>query len=259
MGRNILTERRGGVLTITVNRPEKLNALNLETIEELTRAFEEARLNRDVRCIILTGAGDRAFIAGADIQELNRLDPVRAKEFSAKGNALISLIENLGKPVLAAINGFALGGGCEVALGCTLRLASDKARLGQPEIKLGIMPGFGGSQRLARICGRATALELCLLGDPVDARRALEIGLVHRVFPHEKLAAEARALAARIAASASVAVQYTLEAIHRGAECSLQEGLEFESHLFALCFATRDMKEGTSAFLEKRTPDFQGC
>jgi len=257
--KNILTAAAGGVLTVTINRPDKLNALSIETLAELTAAFTGAREDASVRAIVLTGAGDKAFVAGADISEFGQLTPVTAKEFSLRGNALISLIENLGKPVIACINGYALGGGCELALGCTLRVAGEKAVLGQPEIALGIMPGFGGSQRLARICGKARAMELCLLGDRVPAQRAFELGIVNFVWKQDELRAQTAALAERIANSAPIAIKYILEAVNRGTECSLEESLAYESHLFALCFATQDMREGTKAFLEKRKPQFKGA
>jgi enoyl-CoA hydratase len=257
--KNLLVSSEGGALTVTINRPDKLNALSIETVAELTAAFQAARADASIRCAILTGAGDKAFVAGADISEFGALSPATAKEFSARGNALISLIENLGKPVIACLNGYALGGGCELALGCTLRVASEKAVLGQPEIALGIMPGFGGSQRLARLCGKGRAMELCLLGDRIPAQRAFELGIVNFVWKHEELREKTRALADRIVHSAPVAVQYILEAVNRGAECSLDESLAYESNLFALCFATEDMREGTRAFLEKRKAQFKGA
>jgi enoyl-CoA hydratase len=256
--KNILVTRADAVQTVTVNRPDKLNALSVETLRELTDAFRAAQQDEAVRCVVITGSGPKAFVAGADISELNQLDAVRAKEFSVLGNTLISLIENLGKPVIASLNGFALGGGCELALGCTLRVASETAVLGQPEVKLGIMPGFGGSQRLVRIVGKGRAMELCLLGDRIDARRAYELGIVNMVFKPEELAGRTAELAKRISNLAPVAVKYILEAVNRGSEAAMSESLDYESHLFALCFATEDMKEGTRAFLDKREARFRG-
>lgn len=256
--KNLIVSREGAVAVVKVNRPEKLNALNIETLGELLETFTRLKTDAEVRCVVLTGEGARAFVAGADISEFLQMSPIAAREFSTRGNQLLLLIENLGKPVVAAINGFALGGGCELALACTLRVAADTAQLGQPEIALGIMPGFGGTQRLVRICGKGRAMELCLLGDRIDARRAFELGIVNFVYPAAEFWPKTMALAQRIAGLAPVAAKYILEAINRGAEAGLSEAIDYESHLFALCFATADMKEGVSAFLQKRKAEFKG-
>jgi enoyl-CoA hydratase len=241
-----------------VNRPEKLNALDGEVLDELAAAFAEVRSNAGVGAAILTGAGDRAFIAGADIAVLSRLGPREAHENALKGQALTRLIEDLGKPVIAAINGYALGGGCELALACALRIAAENARLGQPEVKLGIICGYGGTQRLPRLVGKGRALELLLTGEPVDAAEALRIGLVNKVVPREKLLDEAHATARRILAAGPLAVRHTLEAVNRGLDATLADGLTLEAALFGLCFTTQDMREGAAAFLEKRPPRFAG-
>ena len=254
----VRTEERDGIATISVHRPEKLNALTEEVIDALRDAFERCRDEASVRAAILTGAGDRAFIAGADLGELARLDPPGARRNALKGQALTLLVENLGKPVVAAINGFALGGGCEIALACTFRVAAEGARLGQPEVKLGIICGYGGSQRLPRLVGRGPALEMLLTGEPVDAAQALRLGLVHRVVPRERLLDESRALLAKVLAAGPLAVRATLEAVRRGMDLPLEEALRVEADLFARCFETRDMREGVSAFLEKRPPKFTG-
>lgn len=255
---SLVVDAREGIATVTVNRPEKLNALNDAVLVELTEAFLLLQADPSVRAVILTGAGEKAFIAGADIGVLSALDPRAARENALRGQALTTLIENLGKPVLAAINGYALGGGAELALACTIRIAAEGARIGQPEVKLGIICGYGGTQRLPRLVGKGRALELLLTGEPVDALEAWRIGLVNRVVKKEALLDEARALAARILAVAPLAAQYSLEAVQRGLEGGLAEGLKLEADLFALCFSSEDMKEGTSAFLEKRPPRFKG-
>jgi enoyl-CoA hydratase len=254
----VRTQERDGIATIFVHRPEKLNALTEEVIDALRAAFERCRDEASIRAAILTGAGDRAFIAGADLGELARLDPAGARRNALKGQALTLLIESLGKPVVAAINGFALGGGCEIALACTFRIAAEGARLGQPEVKLGIICGYGGSQRLPRLVGRGLALEMLLTGEPVDAAQALRVGLVHRVVPRERLLDESRALLAKVLAAGPLAVRATLEAVRRGMDLPLEEALRVEADLFARCFETRDMREGVSAFLEKRPPRFTG-
>ncbi len=248
----------GAVRTITIQRPEKLNALNSEVIAELNHAFAGAGIDPGVRAIVLTGAGDKAFVAGADISEMTALTPLQLRDFSRHGQALMLAIERLGKPVLAAINGFALGGGFELAMACQLRIAAASARIGQPEVKLGLIPGFGGTQRLLRLAGRAAALELCLTGEPIDAARAYQLGLVNRVVPADELAAEAAALAARLAALAPQALRGIIDAIARGGECTLDQGLDYESQVFALLASSQDMREGTSAFLEKRKAVFTG-
>ena len=255
---NLLVEDRGAVRWITLNRPDKLNALNAETIDELHVAFEAAAWAEAVRVVVLTGAGPKAFVAGADIAQMQGLRPVQARDFSRRGQQLMSRIEQLGKPVIAMVNGFALGGGLELAMACHLRIAADTAKLGQPEINLGLVPGFGGTQRLLRLCGRGAALELCLLGQPVDAARALALRLVTAVHPAAELEAETMRVATQLAGAAPQALRAILDAIVAGGESSLAVGLEFETQAFALCFSTDDMREGTSAFLARRTPDFTG-
>jgi enoyl-CoA hydratase len=255
---NLITEDRDGVRTITLNRPDKLNALNQATIAELHAAFAAAAADDTVRVLILTGAGPKAFVAGADIAEMNGLSPVQARDFSRAGQQLMSRIERLGKPVIAMINGFALGGGMELAMACHLRIAADSAKFGQPEVNLGLIPGFGGSQRLLRLCGRAPALELCLLGENIDAARALQLNLVTRVVPKDELEAETRKLAAKLASSAPQALRGILDAVLVAGEAALDTGLEFETQTFAVTFSTEDMREGTSAFLARRPPVFTG-
>lgn len=247
----------GFIRTVTVQRPEKLNALNGETLRALAAAFEQAAQDPAVRVVILTGAGPKAFVAGADISEMNTLSAVEGRDFSLLGQRLMRQIERMPKPVIARVNGFALGGGLELAMACHLRIAADTARLGQPEITLGLIPGFGGSQRLLRLCGRAAALELCLLGTPIDAARALQLGLVNEVASADDLDARVAGLAERLANAAPLAVRALLDAVHVGGECSLESGLEYESAQFGLLFATQDMREGTSAFLERRAAMFQ--
>jgi enoyl-CoA hydratase len=255
---NLLYEKRDGIGIITFNRPKVLNALNHKTMEELRGILLAARHDDEVRVLILTGAGEKAFVAGADISELAVLAPVGGKETTAFGQGVLNLLETIGKPSIAAINGFALGGGCEVALACSMRLASKTAKLGQPEVKLGIMPGYGGSQRLARLCGKGVAHELCLTGEMISADEALRIGLVNHVHEPAELLPAAEALAKKIIANAPLAVKFTMEAIERGSETPLAEGLYLESALFGLCAATEDMREGTRAFLEKRPAKFSG-
>lgn len=248
----------GAVATVTVNRPDVLNALDRQTVTELTEVFGRLGQDETVRCVVLTGAGERAFVAGADINELSRLGPTTARAMADAGHRLCDDIEQLGKPVLAAINGFALGGGCELAMACTLRLAATSARLGQPEISLGLIPGFGGTQRLPRLVGRGRALELMLTGAPIDAAEAHRIGLVNRVVPDERLAEETGRLAATLARQAPVAVRHILEAVHHGLDMSLAEASVFERSTFGLVFGSADVREGTTAFLEKRRPQFTG-
>jgi len=255
---NLIVDDRDGVRTITLNRPDKLNALNQATIAELHAAFEAAAADAQVRVVVLTGAGPKAFVAGADIAEMNGLSPVQARDFSRAGQRLMSCIEQLGKPVIAMVNGFALGGGMELAMACHLRIAADSAKFGQPEINLGLIPGFGGTQRLLRLCGRGPALELCLLGDNIDAARALQLNLVTRVVPRDELEAETRKLAAKLAAAAPQALRGILDAVLVAGEAALDTGLEFETQTFAVTFSTEDMREGTSAFLARRPPAFTG-
>jgi len=255
---NILYEKRDGIAFITFNRPKVLNALNRKTIEELREALLDARQDTSVRALILTGAGEKSFVAGADIGELAQQTPVSGKELSLFGQGVLHLLETMGKPSICAINGFALGGGCELALACTIRLASKTAKLGQPEVKLGIIPGFGGSQRLARLCGKGVAHELCLTGEMISAEEAQRIGLVNRVYEPAELLPAAEAIAKKIIANAPLAVKYTMEAIERGIEMPQEEGLFLEATLFGLVCATEDKREGTTAFLEKRPPQFTG-
>src|SRR5262250_905389 len=255
---NILFGKKNGIATITFHRPKVLNALNRKTVEELQSVLLDARNDPDVRVLILTGAGEKAFVAGADINELAQQTPVHGKEFSLYGQGVFHLLETIGKPSICAINGFALGGGCELALCCSIRIASKTARLGQPEVKLGILPGYGGSQRLTRLCGKGMAHELCLTGEMISAEEALRIGLVNHVHEPAELLPAAEAMAGKIIANAPVAVKFTLEAIERGTEMPLAEGLFLEATLFGVVCATEDMREGTRAFLEKRPAAFRG-
>ena len=255
---NLLLERVGAVAVLTINRPQVLNALNLSTIDELRRAVLDLTHDAAVRAVIITGAGEKAFVAGADINELAVQRPAQGKEYALRGQHVFDLIENMGKPAIAAINGYALGGGCELAMACTLRVAAETARLGQPEINLGIMPGYGGTQRLARLVGKGVALELMLTGRQLTAAEALQIGLVNRVVPAADLLSAAKALAAELAARAPIAMQYIIEAVNRGLEVSLDKGQFLEAALFGLVASTDDMREGTAAFLEKRKADFKG-
>jgi len=256
--RNLLVDDRGAVRRITINRPEKLNALNRETIGELDIAFQQAKHDDAVRVIVLAGSGEKAFVAGADISELATSTPLQALELSRNGQRMMLGVERLRKPVIARIQGFALGGGMELAMSCHLRVASDKARLGQPEINLGVIPGFGGTQRLLRLAGRGAALELCLTGAQMDAARALALGVVTRVVTADQLDAEVDALADQLAAAAPHALAGILDAVLLGGECGIDSGLDYETQGFALCTATADMREGTKAFLERRKPAFTG-
>ncbi len=255
---NLLYVKRDAIGYVTVNRPEKLNALNRKTMDELEGCFQEIESDDEVRAVILTGAGEKAFVGGADINELAVQAPVEGKEMSVRGQKILDLIEHLGKPVIAAINGYALGGGCELALACTLRIASENARLGQPEVKLGIIPGYAGTQRLPRLVGKGRALEMVLSGDPISAAEAYRIGLVNQVVPPHDLIATAEKLAQKITANAPLAVKFALEAVNHGLEMTEAEGQFLEANLFALCCTTADMKEGTRAFLEKRPARFTG-
>jgi enoyl-CoA hydratase len=255
---HLLVTRNEAVATITINRPDRLNALNAATIDELRAAVLEMRQDESVRTVIITGAGEKAFVAGADIAELSQQSPLGARITAQRGQHVFDLVETLGKPVIAAINGFALGGGCELAMACTLRVAADTARLGQPEINLGLIPGYGGTQRLSRLVGRGRALELLLRGHQIDAAEALRIGLVDRVVPGAELMAAALALAMELAAKAPVAARAILEAVHKGLQMPFAEGQAYEATLFGLVATTEDMQEGTRAFLEKRKPAFRG-
>jgi enoyl-CoA hydratase len=255
---NLKVETGDGIAVVTVNRPDKLNALNARTIDELESAFTDLGEDAAVGGVVLTGAGEKAFVAGADISELAAAGPREAREVGLRGQAVFSRIEGLGKPVVAAVNGFALGGGCELALACHVRVASENARLGTPEVKLGIMCGYGGTQRLPRLVGRGRALEMLLTGEMIDAVEALRIGLVNRVVPRERLLPEAAALLKKMLANGPLALRYTLEAVAAGLDQPLSEGLRLEATLFSVLCTTEDMKEGTRAFLEKRPPQFKG-
>jgi enoyl-CoA hydratase len=255
---NLLYEKKGGIAYITFNRPKVLNALNRKTIEEFQQVLFDARDDASVRVLILTGSGEKAFVAGADINELAQQTPVNGREFSIFGQGVFHLLETMGKPSICAINGFALGGGCELALSCTIRIASKTAKLGQPEVRLGIIPGYGGSQRMARLCGKGVAHELCLTGEMITAEEAQRIGLVNHIYEPAELLPAAEALAKKIIEKAPLAVKYCMEAIERGVEMPQEEGLFLEATLFGLCCATEDMREGTKAFLEKRPAQFSG-
>jgi enoyl-CoA hydratase/carnithine racemase len=255
---NVLYETKGPIAYVTLNRPKVLNALSQGAWDDLRRAFEQARDDATVLGVILTGAGDKAFIAGEDISELSRATPLEAEKSSRSGQAVLELIENLGKPVIAAVNGFALGGGCETAMACTIRVAAEHAKFGQPEVKLGIPPGAGGTQRLPRLVGKGRALQLILSGEMIGAQEAYRIGLVNEVVPATGLIARCEAIVTQIVANAPIAVRFALEAVNKGMETSLSAGLLLEASLFAICAATDDKKEGTAAFLEKRAAHFQG-
>jgi enoyl-CoA hydratase len=255
---NLLYEKRDGIALITFNRPKVLNALNRKTIEEFQQVLFDARDDASVRVLILTGSGEKAFVAGADINELAQQTSVNGKEFSLFGQGVFHMLETMGKPSICAINGFALGGGCELALSCTIRIASKIAKLGQPEVKLGIIPGYGGSQRMARLCGKGVAHELCLTGEMITAEEAQRVGLVNHIYEPAELLPAAEAMAKKIIEKAPLAVKYCMEAIERGVEMPQEEGLFLEATLFGLCCATEDMREGTKAFLEKRPAAFKG-
>ena len=257
--RNLEIANRGAVHVITINRPDKLNALNRETLNELGMAFTQAAYDDAVRVVVLAGAGEKAFVAGADIAEMHDCTATQAQAFSRAGQQLMTSIERLGKPVIARVQGFALGGGMELAMACHFRVASEKAKFGQPEINLGLIPGFGGTQRLLRLAGRGAALELCLTGAPITAQRAHELGIVTRVVAHEALDETVDTLAGQLAAAAPLAARRILQAVLEGGENAIDQGLEFETQAFALTFATEDMREGTAAFLEKRKAAFKGC
>src|SRR6266403_1735485 len=255
---NVLYEKKGAIAYATVNRPKVLNALNTPTWTDLRTAFEDARDDTSVRGVILTGAGDKAFIAGADISELAHVAAFEAEQASRFGQGVLDLIENLGKPVVAAINGFALGGGCETAMASTIRIAVDNAKFGQPEVKLGLIPGGGGTQRLPRLVGKGRALQLILSGEIIGAPEAHRIGLVNEVVPAADVITRAEAILKQIFSNATIAVKYSLEAVNKGLETSVAEGLSLEASLFGLCAGTEDKREGTQAFLQKRAPQFQG-
>jgi enoyl-CoA hydratase len=254
---NVLYDKKGPIAYVMLNRPRVMNALNKATINELRSAFEDARDDLAVRGVILTG-GEKAFAAGADIAEIANNTAVEAEQATRRGQALTDLIENLGKPVIAAVNGFALGGGCELAMSCTIRIAAESAKFGQPEVKLGVMPGYGGTQRLPRLVGKGRALKLILSGEIIDAAEAYRIGLVDELEPDAHVVERAETVLKKIIANAPLSVKYALEAVNKGLETSVAEGLLIEASLFAVCASTDDKKEGTSAFLEKRAPKFQG-
>jgi enoyl-CoA hydratase/carnithine racemase len=255
---NVLYEKKGAVAYVAVNRPKVLNALNTPTWKDLRAAFEDARDDTAIRGVILTGAGNKAFIAGADITELGHLTAFEAERSSRFGQEVLDLIENLGKPVIAAVNGFALGGGCETAMACTLRIAANTAKFGQPEVALGLIPGGGGTQRLPRLVGKGRALHLILSGEMISAQEAYRIGLINEIVPAPDLITRAEAMLKKIASNAPIAVKFALEAANKGLETSQSEGLLLEASYFGLCAATEDKQEGTSAFLEKRAPQFRG-
>ena len=255
---NVLYEKKGPIACVTINRPKVLNALNAKTISELRSAFEDARDDSAVRGVVFTGAGDKAFAAGADISEMANDTPLTAEQKTRAGQALTDVIENLGKPVIAAANGFALGGGCELSMACTIRIAAETARFGQPEVKIGVMPGYGGTQRLPRLIGKGRALQLILSGAMIDAQEAYRLGLVNEVVPSANLITRVEALLKQIISNAPVGVKYAIEAVNKGLDTSLSEGFLLEASLFAICAGTEDKKEGTSAFLAKRAPKFQG-
>jgi enoyl-CoA hydratase/carnithine racemase len=256
---NVLYQKRGAIAYVTVNRPKVLNALNTPTWADLKTAFEDARADAAVRGVILTGAGNKAFIAGADIGELSHATAIDAERASRFGQGVLDIAENLGKPVIAAVNGFALGGGCETAMACTLRIAVESASFGQPEIALGLIPGGGGTQRLPRLVGKGRALQLILSGEMISAQEAYRIGLVNEVVPAADLITRAEAILYKMASNAPIATRFALEAVNKGLETSQSEGLLLEAAYFGLCAATEDKQEGTSAFLEKRAPQFRGC
>ena len=255
---NLLLERDGAVAIVTLNRPKVLNALNNQTLAELSACMATLKADESVRAIILTGSGEKSFVAGADINELATQSPVEGQAHARRGQLIFDAIEQLGKPVIAAINGFALGGGCELAMACTIRLAADTARFGQPEINLGLIPGYAGSQRLPRLVGKGIAMEILLTGDMVSAPRAYEIGLVNRVVPAAELMTEAKKLAQALAAKAPIAVRFIIEAVNQGLESPFAAGEYLETALFGTIASSEDMREGTKAFLEKRKPVWQG-
>ena len=255
---NVLYEKRGAIAYVTLNRPKVLNALKQAVFAELKSAFEDARNDASIRGVILTGSGDKAFAAGADIAEMSNYTGIEAGEATRRAQEVTEIIENLGKPVIAAVNGFALGGGCELSMACTIRLAVEGAKFGQPEVKIGIMPGAGGTQRLPRLVGKGRALQLILTGEVISAQEAYRIGLVNEIVPSSNLIVRAEAILHQIISNAPLGVKFSIEAVNKGLEASVSEGLLLEASLFAVCAGSEDKKEGTSAFLAKRAPQFQG-
>jgi len=255
---NLLVDRDGAVATITINRPKVLNALNTQTLDELRRAILDLAHDASVRVVILTGSGEKSFVAGADINEIALQTPTSGRTHAMTGQHVFDLIETMGKPVIAAINGYALGGGCELAMACTMRIAADSAKLGQPEINLGIIPGYAGTQRLSRLVGRGAALEMLLTGDQISAADAYRLGLVNRVVTGANLMGEARKVAQALAAKAPIALRFIIDAVNNGLQMSFREAENHEATLFGLVATTEDMREGTRAFLEKRKPEFKG-
>ncbi len=255
---NLLVDRDGAVATITINRPKVLNALNTQTLDELRRAILDLAHDASIRVVILTGSGEKSFVAGADINEIALQTPISGRAHAMTGQHVFDLIETMGKPVIAAINGYALGGGCELAMACTIRIAVDSAKLGQPEINLGIIPGYAGTQRLARLVGRGAALEMLLTGDQISAADAYRLGLVNRVVTGANLMGEARKIAQTLAAKAPIAMRLIIDAVNNGLQMSFREAENHEAALFGLVSTTEDMREGTRAFLEKRKPEFKG-
>lgn len=256
--KNLKLELKDGICLITINRPESLNALNSELLRELDGVLDMVEENEEAKVVVITGAGEKAFVAGADISEMKDMNPLQAKEFAEMGQKVFRKIEVMNKVVIAAVNGYALGGGCELAMACDIRIASKNAKFGQPEVGLGIIPGFGGTQRLPRIAGLSKAKELIFTGDLIDAEEALRIGLVSRVVEQEKLLEEAQKIAKKIMAKGMVAVSLAKEAINAGIGVDIESGMSYEAKAFALCFSTCDQKEGMAAFLEKRAPKFAG-
>jgi len=253
----ILFESQNRIGTVTINRSDKLNALNGKAKSELTSLFEAIKSDSSLDVVIITGAGEKAFVAGTDIKELTDLNSSTGKDFATKGQHVFNLIENLGKPVIAAVNGYALGGGCELALACHIRIAADTAKFGQPEVNLGIIPGYGGTQRLARLIGKGRALGMILTGDPIDAQEALRIGLVNKVVPAGELRSASVAIAQKILSKGQVAIRLALKAVNMTHETNLTDGLDLEASLFGVCCGSEDFKEGTGAFLEKRKASFK--
>ena len=256
--KNLTMESEDGIVRLMIDRPKALNALNRETLREMTDFFYRMEEDREVRGVLLTGAGEKAFVAGADIEEMASMSTEEAKKFSDDGQHLFNVIENLGKPVAAAVNGFALGGGLELAMACTFRYAAEGVRMGQPEINLGLIPGFGGTQRLPRLVGWGRAMELLLTGEMIDAEEALRLGLVNRVLPKESLVEETLKVLRKVAGKSPIMVEYIMQSVNKGLSMTLKDGLALEANLFSMCFDTEDMHEGTEAFLRKRKPEFKG-